>query len=198
MKTDERGTEMGIPGIIIRVTATFMLAGVMMIYIIACGDENPATTVSLAQMETNTVPAGSGITSKEPSGGIGKVDWKAEVGAKPMIRDVEEVQYHDFNGDGMDEALVLVRMEGSGAYLDYYIYALENGKPVKLFEKTSVSHGHVDAGELPNSFVETTAAYAPGDPNCCPSQLKRTVYTWAASARVFVETTVETVPNTDS
>lgn len=198
MKTGRRATRNRIYAIIIKVSATCVLAGVMMMYVIACGDENSTMTVSPTQMETKSVPPGSGLTNKDPTGAIGNVDWKAEIGAKPMVRDVEDVQYNDLTGDGKDEALVLVRMEGSGAYLDYYIYALENGQPVKLFERTGVSQGHVIAGEMPNSFVETTAVYAPGDPNCCPSQLQRTVYTWAASARVFVETTVETIPNTET
>ena len=65
-----------------------------------------------------------------------------------------------------------------------------------LFRQKDISQGKVDLGSLPLSFVETRPIFGPGEANCCPSQIMLTTYTWAASARVFIKTTEQTVPAT--
>lgn len=210
--------------IIATVIAIFIVAGLIVIFFRACGGDKPAPTAltSSGSGSVSTVPAAyaghtaestqtetaeidSGIqtaTPSPPSVGIHSIDWPGITGAaassaSPSAVDygfVESVIYADLTGDGQEDALVLVRQQGSGAFLDYYIYDLEAGAPVMLFERQGVSHGEVKLGNLPLSFEETEAVYGPNDPNCCPGNLRKTVYTWSASAKVFVETTMETVP----
>jgi hypothetical protein len=190
--------------IISTVAAIFIVAAVIVIVIRACGGDEPApqsvNTVVKTVIETTTVEPDTDTEETVPDepparGDIYTVNWKSEVGAQPMVRDVEDVIYSDLDGDGYDDALVLVRLEGSGAYLDYYVYTYRGESLVLLFDKTEVDHGAVELGSIPRSFVETTAVYAPTDPNCCPSELKYTTYTWSSSADGFVETSVEIVPN---
>ena len=144
-----------------------------------------------------TTPAAAADTT-----GIHQEDWAALLGVARQATDpgastrgyLDSVIYTDLTCDGRDDALVLVRMPGSGAYLTYYIYSDEGSGPTQLFKKADISHGQVQMGSLPCSFEDTEPVYGPGEPECCPSQLKKTTYTWAASAKVFVETTVKTVP----
>lgn len=210
--------------IIATVIAIFIIAGLIVIFLRACGGDQPAPTAltssasgsvstaaapftsrTAASTQTQTMETDTGIqvtTPAPPSAGIRSVDWPAIVGAAPNVASpsaidngfVESVIYADLTGDGKEDALVLVRQQGSGAYLDYYVYDLEAGAPVMLFERLEVSHGEVQLGNLPLSFEETEAVFGPNDPNCCPGSLRKTVYTWSASAKMFVETTVETVP----
>lgn len=159
-----------------------------------CGEQVGTTTV----MDTATTSAptiGRTGTTAPESGNVRSVDWKAVVGVQPFVRDVEEVIYADLTGDGQEEALVLARLEGSGAYLDYYVYTLADNMPVKLFEKLGVSHGAVELGAQPLSFVETTAVYGPDDPNCCPGNLMRTTHQWSETGQAFMVTNTEVVPN---
>lgn len=154
------------------------------------------TVTAATTSTTSTGATGRTTRSTTPeAGNIREVDWKAVVGTQPFVRDVEEVIYSDLTGDGQEDALVLVRLEGSGAYLDYYVYTLTGGDAVMLFEKTGISRSQVRLGPLPLSFVETTAVYAPGDPNCCPSNLMHTTYQWYEADQAFTVTNTEVVPN---
>lgn len=161
------------------------IAAVMAIQ--GCGNQAVTTTVIDTTGRTGTTPP--------ESGNIRAVDWKATVGVQPFVRDVEQVIYADLTGDGQEDALVLARLEGSGAYLDYYVYTLRDGVPVKLFEKLGVFRGAVEPGTLPNSFVETTAVYGPDDPDCCPGNLMHTTYQWSEADQTFTVINTEVVPN---
>lgn len=195
-KRDERYMVIGM------VISVIIVAGLLLLLVRACGGDEPAPqsqTVVQTVVQTATVErtAETATTAPEPParGDVRSVNWKSEVGAQPMVKDVEDVIYTDLDGDGYEDALVLVRHEGSGGYLDYYVYTYRGESLSLLFEKFEVDHGRVELGSLPRSFIETTAVYAPEDPNCCPSQLKRTTYTWSSSADRFVETDMEVVPN---
>lgn len=199
----------------VRMAAAFAsgaLAVVLVLGVQACGgeDRSPASsTVATATINTSDTVAESGPvthtsdgltqtdtgTSAPATGNIHDVDFTAAVEAQPLVREIEDIIYTDLTGDGSEEALVLVRIAGSGAYLDYYVYTIKNGKVVNIFQKLEVSHGKVKQGTLPGSFVETAAIYAADDPNCCPSNILITTYAWAASAKVFTEVSVEMEPN---
>ena len=152
-------------------------------------EAGPATTAA------PTAPADSADSALRTQ------DWARLLGVEPrptgpsqITPYLDTVSYTDLTADGQDEAIVLVRTPGTGSYRSYYIYGYADGAPVLLFSRQDVKSGQIAPGPLTASFVETEPVYAAGDPECCPSQLKQTTYTWAASARVFIETKVETVP----
>ncbi|MHB1390781.1 MAG: hypothetical protein ACYCXF_06030 [Thermoleophilia bacterium] len=70
-----------------------------------------------------------------------------------------------------------------------------HGRQQELIERLGVSHGEVVMDTLPDGFVETSAIYVADNPNCCPSNILKTAYTWAASAGVFTKVSVEMAPN---
>ena len=104
---------------------------------------------------------------------------------------VENVLYLDVNSDGAQEAVVLVRGDGQSRPLDWRVYAMENGQPVQLFERTDVSQGELSVKGP--SLVESEGVYAPGDPECCPSSAKRTYYVWKGDS--FVVSRIEAAPS---
>lgn len=209
--------------IILTVIVIFAVAGGVMLGLKAFGSDEPAPvtltaaqTIStstagteqpeptIARTAAETVPAETRTTARAGgySGDIRSVDWPAVTGtaASPTAAGAsttgffESASYLDLTGDGNEEALVRVRQLGSGSYLDYFVYTMEDGSPVKLFEKNDVSHGQVELVTTPGSFAETVPVYGPNDPNCCPGNLKVTTYTWSAGAGTFVETSSKTEP----
>lgn len=205
--------------IFVTIIAIFIIAGAIMIGLKACGGDKPApvaltsaetastatvpaerTIAKTAQSTTSTETASTGAA--ETTGDIHLVDWPAVTGAAASATSpgassygfVESVIYRDLTGDGNEEALVLVRQQGSGGYLEYYVYTMEGSAPVKLFERHDVSHGKVEPGAQPGSFVETEPVYGPEDPNCCPGNLKVMVYTWSAGTGTFVQTSTKLEP----
>ncbi|MHB8858368.1 MAG: hypothetical protein ACYC6Z_02640 [Thermoleophilia bacterium] len=204
--------------IFVTIIAIFLVAGAIVIALKACGGDQPAPvaltsadTVSTATAPeepaiTKTAPTETATTDttpvlEQPAGDIRSVNWPSVTGAAPSADSadaatkgfVESVLYQDLNGDGNEEALVLVRQQGSGAYLAYYVYTMEAGAPEKLFERLDVSHGKVELG-TGGSFVETEPVYGPQDPNCCPGNLKVTTYTWSAASQTFVPTSSKLEP----
>jgi hypothetical protein len=194
--------------IILTVLGVFIVAAVIVLLIYLLGGDEPApqvVTQTLTQTVTKTQPAETrtrartqartqaGSETPALEGDIHNVDWNSELYPGSSGGAIEDVMYQDLTGDGVDEAVVTVRYEGSGAYLDYYIFTYDGGDLVNLFADYDISHGYVNFGSLPGSIVVDEPVYGPADPNCCPSQIKYTTYTWSASARVFVLTTEEVV-----
>lgn len=89
---------------------------------------------------------------------------------------LESIFTFDIDSDGTGEALVLVRGEGDGRPLDWYLFDAGGSQPSLLFERKSVAQGEV-AIDGPR-IVETEAVYTGQDDACCPSSLKRTTFVW--------------------
>ena len=107
-----------------------------------------------------------GLVGEETSG-----DWK-----------IEDTIFFDIDGDGNEEALVLVRGEGESNPLDWRLYGMKNGETVLLFERTRVAQGEVTLqGPM---LVETEGVYSDGDAACCPSSTKRTFFVWKEGSLV--------------
>ncbi|RJQ47438.1 MAG: hypothetical protein C4534_00995 [Gaiellales bacterium] len=199
---DKRSERYVVIGMVI---AVIIVAGLLVLLIRACGGDEPAPqsrTVTQTVTDTRTVTPTTATQARTQEAerdrlDLRSVNWKSEVGAQPMVREVEDVIYADLDGDGQEDALVLVRHEGSGGYLDYYVYKADGTALRLLFEKTGVDQGRVELASIPRSFVETSAVYAPEDPVCCPSRLQLITYTWSSSAGSFVESDVKVVPNPD-
>jgi len=199
------------------VAAIIVAAGLMVIVINLFGGDEPApvtptvhtsstptgTTQTTASQAATVETTGAVATEVQGDSALRSTDWSSVTGAAGSVDSpaaaqngfVQTVIYSDLNGDGSEDALVMVRDQGSGAYLDYYVYSYASGAPAALFERRGVSHGQVELGKLPQSFVETEAVYLPTDPNCCPSSLKKTTYLWSAGAGAFIVAATETVPS---
>ncbi len=173
--------------------------------------ERPAATFTMATLPPPTVPPVSTATPAPPPAPptatsspapsptvapIRAVDWPtliarelhAEGGAAAVH--LADVIYADLTGDGEEEAIVPISSEGTAGIIGFYVYTMRGGQPLRLLAyREAQLNVTVERGLL----VATAAAYAPGDPRCCPSHLRRITYRWTGTALEPAAT--ELVPN---
>jgi hypothetical protein len=114
--------------------------------------------------------------------------------------------YHDFDGDGFDEAAVLGYscLAGTGgADLHGVFTRLASGETVELavsaagYKKTDAHlRGHFDINIVDGSYAEEFWIYRDKDSNCCPTGgTRRFVYRW--NGKVFLPAKIEDVPDVE-
>ena len=172
-------------------TAVVVLAAaavVFFLFILSRNGSSPAASVAY-RAQTGAGQSGGPASGSGPgSGGAASADIKhADVSmltgdeSAPSWR-LENTLYLDINGDGAQEAVVLVREDGGNRPLDWRVYGMKEGRPVELFERTRVAQGELSVkGSM---LVESEGVYAAGDQECCPSSAKRTYYVWKGDGLV--------------
>lgn len=107
----------------------------------------------------------------------------------------KDVVFADLTGDGQDEAVVPIASGGTLGVFQVYVLSPQ-GSAIKQILKFDPGTGKlvpaIDGGRL----VITEPVYGPDDPNCCPSQLKKTTFRWDGS--MLVPASTETVDNPDA
>lgn len=142
--------------------------------VIAHGQDGPVVPASQGSAGAADVTAGTGIRQVDLPGLVGEEttgNWK-----------IENTIYFDIDGNGDEEAIVIVRGEGESNPLDWRLYGMKNGETTLLFERTRVAQGEV-AVQGP-MLVETEGVYSDGDAACCPSSTKRTYFVWKGGSLV--------------
>ena len=181
--------------------AVLLAAGVVAL-LYALSRSNPAPSAAVGAYTSTGNPSSGNPTAANAAGdtagsgpGQGSDIHQADVtmltGAEtaPSWK-LENVLYVDVNNDGFQEAVVLVRGDGESRPLDWRIYAMKNGQPVQLFERTGLAQGGLSVKGP--ALVESEGVFAPGDAECCPSSAKRTYYVWKGDA--LVVSRVEATP----
>lgn len=101
------------------------------------------------------------------------------------------LKYADFNGDGKEEAIVLIQSgETRGSNHgdnDYFVFAYRAGKPRQIF------HEHREGKEglcLKNRSITIVAEAWEGIPvpHCCPPFTETKTYRWQGSRFVLIKT----------
>ena len=116
---------------------------------------------------------------------------------------IGKVLYHDFDGDGFDEAAILGYscLAGTGgADLHGVFTRSASGGTVELAisdagDKKAAENlrGHVDIRVADGNFVEEFPIYRDKDPNCCPSGgIRRFAYRW--NGKAFQADKIEDMP----
>lgn len=148
--------------------------------VVAHGQSGPV--IPAASTAGDGGAGGAGVVMA-PGSDIRQVDLGALVGdQRGGWMNVENTLYLDINGDGAEEALVLVRRDGQNRPFDWYLYGLRDNQVTSLFERTRVAQGELSVQGT--TLVESEGIYRTGDPECCPSSLKRTFYFWKGSGLV--------------
>jgi hypothetical protein len=107
----------------------------------------------------------------------------------------ETVVYTDLTGDGQDEAVVPISSGGTAGDIAFAVFTLRNGV---LDELLAREPGQVAVDVEDGQLVETQPIFGPNDPNCCPSQLKKTYYRWDGDELVVDhEETINQPPQKD-
>ena len=91
------------------------------------------------------------------------------------------VKYVDFDGDGNDEAFVVVDFRTSGTYdhgQGYYVFAYRGGKPRILLQEWREKPW---SARVRGRAIIIAAPFWKGGGLCCPSGLETSVYRWRGS-----------------
>ncbi|HEY0426314.1 MAG TPA: hypothetical protein VGC76_00780 [Pyrinomonadaceae bacterium] len=110
----------------------------------------------------------------------------AEFGDESNYADLGSVKYVDFDGDGQEEAFVIINGQTSGSSNDYlatYVFAYQNGKPKQIWTKCEEN----SAAELKSRTILFTYPEWIGDAaHCCPTYFTTDSYAWkgAGLARI--------------
>jgi hypothetical protein len=101
--------------------------------------------------------------------------------------DLRSVKYVDFDGDGKDEAFVVI--DGSTAtaagnvFLAAYVFAYHNGSARQIWSKCNEHSRAVLRGR---SILFTYPEYVGEDAHCCPSYLTTKTYAWKGSTIALI------------
>jgi len=106
--------------------------------------------------------------------------------------DPQSIIYADVTGDRVDDAVVPVSSGGEGGNIALLVYGYQPSGIEELLHYTPDMRlqASVEDGRL----TVTEPVSAPGDPLCCPSELKKTTYRWDGAKLVVAEE--RTVPAT--
>lgn len=142
----------------------------------------PAQTAELTPEELANATYSSDYSA---TGEITLVDGQAEEEIAPgsasklVVTLIEPTAFGDLNGDGADDAAVLLASNsgGSGTFIDLHAVLNEKGEPVDaastlLGDRIQVNSLTIEDGQI----VVDMIAQGPNDPMCCPTQPVQRTY----------------------
>jgi hypothetical protein len=116
------------------------------------------------------------------------------------------ITYVDLTEDGVDDAVVPISSGGEGGEIAVFVFGY-GPSGLKELLRVIPENGFKDnivvpqSGSVKDNIVDgkltiTEPVFAPGDPMCCPSQLRVTTYGWNGSELVIEDQrTEQTVQN---
>lgn len=169
----------------------FLLVAALVIA--GCGEND-------GQAETTPSPVIEPTATVEIASDISDVDFSQVSVVQSLLEDSggrllpEEIVFADLTGDGVDEAVVPINSGGTGGDIAYAVFG-ERGGELKELLQVKPEAGRVTTAVEDGVLVETQPVYAPEDPLCCPSQLRRTYYRWDGEELVVDREETETAPS---
>jgi hypothetical protein len=172
----------------------------------ACGSSSSDTSSPTPDATSAAPTTGAGATpatSSTASGAIRAIDLKQTAPVQQLLKDTggefvqSQVIYGDLTGDGIDEAVVPVSSGGTMGDIAYVVLTPAGGGVAALpMAKGDTSSGGIAVSIDGGKLVDTRPQYGPNDPNCCPSLLRKTTYTWDGQQLAVASTA--SVPNPDA
>jgi hypothetical protein len=95
--------------------------------------------------------------------------------------DLGSVKYVDFDGDGKEEAFVIINGQTSGSsntFLAVYVFAYRNGSARQIWSKCEENSAAKLVGR---SILFTYPEWVGDDAHCCPSYFTTDTYRWRGS-----------------
>jgi len=162
----------------LRLLTLTLLAAILAL---ACRSSTPAPAPTPTATATPT-PASI------PAATVRDVDWASAAVLDEVRRhfgdgviEPRRVAYADLTGDGTEEALVVVESGGTAGDLGAAVYRAEAGRVSVLAWIDRAGHIELrltNAGPNAAFIVVQQGIYAPGDANCCPSQIREVAFRW--------------------
>ncbi|MCC6236434.1 MAG: hypothetical protein IT299_02540 [Dehalococcoidia bacterium] len=150
--------------------ATWVAVALLVAVFAACGaSTGPETPTATPGTPTPPPPTLRGI---DFTAAPYAADLTRRAGGGDVI--AERVRLVDLTGDGTEEAVVVVESGGTLGDLGVGVYqAAANGPTLTYFRKLA---GRVEIRQAALVIVEGVPA--PGDPECCPSQVRESTVEW--------------------
>ena len=167
------------PALIVLIGALVVLSGV------ACSGDPAPTSTPTPPLPVTQTPAPDGVPIEHIR--------EANLAAVSLVGP-QRLLYADMTGDGVEEAVIFVESGGTQGDLGIAVVHVLDGHPAIL--------GFVDAGgrvdvTVPEVgggvIVSRQGIWQPGDPECCPSNLREQYYQW--NGTTFVVTVDQVVEN---
>ncbi len=163
------------------------------------GDKTPtpaSTTTASGTSEASPVPSS---TPDERIRGVdlaNVADVKQALAAAGSQFQPERVIYADLTGTGQTDAVVPIASGGTLGDVEFLVLAPDDsGGARTLLDGKPTGQLGLAVDVVAGKLVMTEPVPGPDDPECCPSQLKKTTYAWDGSQFVVESTTTETNPN---
>lgn len=156
--------------------------------LVGCGDSGSDGDA------TPTSDPGSGSTAADA---IRRVDFTDPAIAGPLIDRAgggevlpERIVYDDLDGDGAEEAVVVVESGGTAGDLAAGIFRVGGESPQLVYFAQAGGRVDVRLGVV----VFQSGIWAPGDAACCPSQLREIGVAWDGDAFTEISDQVVDAP----
>jgi hypothetical protein len=160
------------------------------------GDKTPTPAATAA-----TTSEASPAPSSTPDERIRDVDLENVPDVKQALADAnaqfqpERVIYADLTGTGQTDAVVPIASGGTLGDVEFLVLAPDDtGGATTLLDGKPTGQDGLAVAVVGGKLVMTEPVPGPDDPECCPSQLKKTTYAWDGAAFVVESTTTETNP----
>ena len=104
--------------------------------------------------------------------------------------DLDSVKYVDFNGDGKEEAFVVIdgQTGGSqGVYVGAFVFAFQKGSAKKIW---SMCFERSDAKLQGKTIIFTSPDWLKSDPHCCFSRIMTQTFAWKGSKIALISTKI--------
>jgi hypothetical protein len=149
----------------------------------------------------SATPGGSPVPSSTPDERIRDVDLANVADVKQALSDANSqfeparVIYADLTGTGQTDAVVPIASGGTLGDVEFLVLAPDDtGGATTLLDGKPTGQDGLAVAVVGGKLVMTEPVPGPDDPECCPSQLKKTTYAWDGAAFVVESTTTETNP----
>lgn len=149
-------------------------------------EPSPGTT----EEATATVPP-NGVTD------IRQADLMTQPGIVDFVStsggaiEAARIVYLDLTEDGAEEAVLPISSGGEGGDIAVFVYGYQDGQLTELL-RVLPDDNSLRAETADGTLTIVQPVFDEGDPLCCPSQLRRTVYQWDGTALSVASD--ETVP----
>ena len=109
-----------------------------------------------------------------------------------------EVLYADLTGDRVEDAVTPISSEGTAGNVAVLVLTPSDGGAESLFEYRAELGAGLAANVVGGQLVLTEPVPGPDDAECCPSQLRTTIYAWEDDRFVVESETVAPNPQAGS
>lgn len=158
--------------------------------VVGCGGKSTSTPTSTME-DTSTVAATVTPANTTPLPDLRNQDWSRQSDVQAYLStaggqvDAAGIIYADLTQDGIDDAVVPIGSGGESGDIALFVFGYVDGSLKELLHQgtdTSI-RATVDQGVLRTM----ESVFGPGDPRCCPSQVRTTTYRWNGTALVVGE-----------